>query len=191
MTTADYALLTSIASIFISIGALLWNVWQKFIFVKPSLQVAFRVSRVFQPTGDGTATRTDIRLLNLTVTNMGPGVAVLYLCIAKMKTHWWKRAEYATLNPIHGNPIDPEPIGIGPIAGGLPAKIDLGELQSFYFPDQNDCFLQENVVRVGINDTYQRNIWCRRKDVRRAKKSYQRDFGETTEAVARNAVPGH
>ena len=178
MTTADYALLTSIASIFISIGALLWNVWQKFIFVKPALQVAFRVSRVFAPTGDGTIARTDISLLHLTVTNMGPGVAVLYVCIAKMKKHWWKRAEYATLNPIHGSPLDPEPRGIGPIAGGLPAKIDAGEMQTFYFPYQRDCFLQEPVVRVGINDTYQRNIWCRRKDVHRAMKAYQRDFGE-------------
>jgi hypothetical protein len=118
MTTADYAFLASIASIFISIGALLWNVWQKFIFVKPTLQVAFRVSRVFKPTGEGTVARTNIRLLNLTVTNMGPGVAVLYLCIAKMKKHWWKRAEFATLNPIHGDLLNPEPRGIGPFGLG-------------------------------------------------------------------------
>jgi hypothetical protein len=62
---------------------------------------------------------------------MGPGVAVLSLCIAKTKIHRWKRAEYATLNPIHGDPTDPEPIGIGPIAGGLPAKIDAGEVHTF------------------------------------------------------------
>jgi hypothetical protein len=187
MTTADYALLTSIASIFISIGALLWNVWQKFIFVKPALQVTFRVSRVLKSTGEGRATPTDLRLLNLTVTNMGPGVAVLSLCIAKTKIHRWKRAEYATLNPIHGDPTDPEPIGIGPIAGGLPAKIDAGEVHTFYFPYHKDCFLQEGVFRVGINDTYQRNIWCRRGDIRKANRAYQRDFGREAAAASNEA----
>src|SRR3954453_15059889 len=126
MSTADYALIVSLFSAVVSIGALLWNVWQKFIFVKPALQVSFRVSRVFKPT-EGIAARTDIRLLHLSVTNLGPGPATIYLCIVKFKSRWWKRTQYATLNPIHGNPLHPEPVGIGPIAGGLPAKVDAGE----------------------------------------------------------------
>ena len=40
MTTQGYAPITSLLSIVIAIGALLWNVWQKFIFVKPNLQEA-------------------------------------------------------------------------------------------------------------------------------------------------------
>ena len=53
MTTSDYALIVSVASIVIAIGALAWNVWQKFIFVKPSLQVSFNLMNVLQPAADG------------------------------------------------------------------------------------------------------------------------------------------
>src|SRR6267378_6860157 len=108
MTISDYALITSLVSIVISIGSLLWNVWQKFIFVKPALQVSFGVYRVFAPTLSGVATPTGARLLNLTVTNLGPGPVILYARIAKNKAHWWIRPKLGLLNPIHGDPTDPK-----------------------------------------------------------------------------------
>lgn len=49
MTTADYALIVSLASMAVAFGSLIWNVWQKFIFVKPNIQVAFGVWKVMQP----------------------------------------------------------------------------------------------------------------------------------------------
>jgi hypothetical protein len=174
MTPAEYALIVSIASIFISIGALLWNVWQKFIFVKPSLQVSFGVWRIVQP---GIPANEARRLLNLTVTNMGPGPVSLHSCAGAAKKPWWKRAKsYGLLNPIHGDPADPNPVGIGPFGGGLPAKIDAGEVKSFYFPYTKDCFLNEDLARVGIGDTYQRISWCRRSDMRKVNHSYSEDF---------------
>jgi hypothetical protein len=177
MTTAEYALIVSIASIFVSFGALIWNVWQKFIFVKPTLQVSFGVWRIWQPSAPESHNR---RLLNLTVTNMGPGPAVLASCVGKPKKPWWKRTKnykLGLLNPIHGDPADPNPVGIGPFGGGLPAKIDAGETKSFYFPYTKDGFLQEDLVRVGINDTYHRIIWCRLGDMRNVYQSYHKDFG--------------
>jgi hypothetical protein len=174
MTPADYALIISISSILISIGSLLWNVWQKFIFVKPILQVSFGLFGVVQP---GMRPYSIRRLLMLTVTNMGPGPVILQLCIAKEKKQWWKRAKtHPTLVPIHGDPTDPDPTGVGPFGGGLPAKIDAGEVKQFYFPYEKDCFLQEGLPRVGINDTYQRLIWCRRADMTKVYASYHRDF---------------
>jgi hypothetical protein len=102
MTTSDYALITRLVSIVIVIGSLLWNVWQKFIFVKPTLQVSFGICNVLVPTETGTATRTGHRLLNLTVTNMGPGPVILFASIGKPKTPWWKRPKkLGLLNPIH------------------------------------------------------------------------------------------
>lgn len=174
MTSADYALIVSIPSIFISIGALLWNVWQKFIFVKPALQVTFSKGTVVLP---GVPTTTNHRLLHLSVTNMGPGPVILTACAAKSRKHWWKRAKfYGMIVPIHGDPADPNLVGIGPFGGGLPAKIDAGEVKSFYFPYTKDCFLNEDLARIGINDTYQRIIWCRRSDMRKVYRSYQQDF---------------
>jgi hypothetical protein len=164
MSPSDYALIVGISSIFIAIGAFVWNVWQKFIFVKPTLQVSFGVWRIFHPGAPG----HNRRLLHLSVTNMGPGPVILSACAAKPKKHWWKRAKsYGLLNPIHGDPTDPNPVGIGPFGGGLPAKIDAGEVKSFYFPYAKDCFLQEDLARVGINDTYHRNVCCRRSDMRK------------------------
>lgn len=176
MTPATYALIVSIASIFISIGALLWNVWQKFIFVKPTLQVSFGVWRIFLPDIPAAETR---RLLNLTVTNMGPGPVILSACTGAPQKPWWKRAKsYGLLNPIQGDPADPNPVGIGPFGGGLPAKIDAGEVKSFYFPYTKDCFLNEPLAQVGINDSYHRIFWCHRTDMRKVYQSYQRDFGQ-------------
>jgi hypothetical protein len=178
MTSSDYALFISVASIFISIGALLWNVWQKFLFVKPAPQVSFGPYNILQPTSAGWAIPSGHALLSLTVTNMGPGPVVLTMCIVKPKAHWWTRATtYPSLNPIDGDPTDQQPTGIGPFGSGLPARIDAGEIKSFYFPYARGCCLRDGLARVGINDTYQRNTWCRRRDMRKANKAYRRDFG--------------
>ena len=175
MQTAEYALLVSITSIIVAFVALLWNVWQKVIFVKPTLQVSFGVWIIVEP---GTPAGQARSLLNLTVTNMGPGPVILSSCAAKpIRKQWWKRSEfYGMLVPIHGDPANPNPTGIGPFGGGLPAKIDAGEVKSFYFPYTKDCFLKEGLARVGINDTYQRIIWCRRSDMKKIYRSYKRDF---------------
>lgn len=176
MGPSDYALIVSIVSIFIAIGAFVWNVWQKFIFVRPTLQVSFGRWTVVQP--GVPVSSNPHRLLMMTVTNMGPGPAILTGCVAAPKKHWWKRAKsYAMIVPIHGDPTDPDPVSIGPSSGGVPAKIDAGEVKSFYFPYTRDCFLQEDLARVGINDTYHRLIWCRRSDMQKVYRSYQRDFG--------------
>jgi hypothetical protein len=186
MNQSDYALLISIASIFISFGSLLWNVWQKFIFVKPGLQVSFGVWRIVQPGGPSDQKRC---LLMLTVTNMGPGPVMLSACIGKERKPWWRRAKsHAMLVPIHGDPADPNPVGIGPLGGGLPAKIDAGEVKPFYFPYTKDCFLQEGPTRIGINDTYHRMIWCRRGDMQKVYQSYCRDFGKDSSVVGDHTV---
>jgi hypothetical protein len=120
MTTAEYALIVSIASIFISLIALLWNVWQKFLFVKPALQVSFGVWRIVQPGAPG----HNRRLLHLSVTNMGPGPVILQACAGKRKKHCWRRAKfYGVLNPIHGDPADRNPVGVGPFGGDCPQKL--------------------------------------------------------------------
>src|SRR5215469_13940426 len=103
------------------------------------------------------------RLLHLSVVNMGPGPVILHACAAKPTKPWWRRAKsYGLLNPIHGDPAAPSPVGIGPFGGGLPEKIDAGETKSFYFPYEKDCLLKESLARVGVGDTYQRLTWCRR-----------------------------
>ena len=47
MTTADWALVISLCSAAISLAALAWNIWAKFIFPKPTVRVSFSVNRMF------------------------------------------------------------------------------------------------------------------------------------------------
>jgi hypothetical protein len=133
MTTAEYALIVSIASVFVSFGALFWNVWQKFLFVKPTLQVSFGVWRIWQPSAPDNHNR---RLLNLTITNMGPGPAVLAACVGKPKKPWWKRAKNSKLgllNPIHGDPVDPNPVASDHLVADCPLKLMLEKPSRFIF----------------------------------------------------------
>jgi hypothetical protein len=60
------------------------------------------------------------------------------------------------LNPIHDNPLASKPTSLGPFSGGLPAKIDAGEIKAFYFPYTKDCFLKERLRGVGIL----RHLWA-------------------------------
>jgi hypothetical protein len=176
MTTADYALIVSLASALTSVVALLWNVWQKYIFVKPALQVTFGVYRVMERASIEFATPSDHQLLTLTVTNMGPGPAVLQLCVAKRRSDIWRRGRVGMLNPIHGDATSRDPISQGPYSGGLPCKIEAGEVKSFYFPYNGECFLKDDIYRAGISDTYRRISWCRRRDAKKVMDWYRKDF---------------
>jgi hypothetical protein len=178
MTVADYAFIISVLSIIVSLFNVVWNVWQKFIFLKPVLQISFGLWHVMEHTTADVLSRSGHRLLVLTVTNMGPGIVILCACIGKPEAHWWTRGKLLDmLNPIHNDPADPNPTSIGPFSAGLPTKIDAGDVKSFYFPYAKDCFLREGLVRVGINDTYHRNTWCPGRDIRKAMRAYHRDFG--------------
>lgn len=136
MATSDYALIISILSLLISLGAFVWNIWQKFIFVKPVIQVGFALGSVLMPAAYSYQANGK-KLLTISATNMGPGPAILTLCIAKSRSprFWTRRQDLAAINPIDGNPAAENPVGKGPIAGGLPAKLDAGESKSFYMSE--------------------------------------------------------
>ena len=88
MNTADYALLTSLVSILISIGTLLVEHLAKVHFFEANFAVSFGLYNVLQQASPGIAKPSGQRVLNITVTNMGPGSVVLYSCIGKKKERW-------------------------------------------------------------------------------------------------------
>jgi hypothetical protein len=150
--------------------------------VKPALHVFCSIyNEMRTEAGSEFARPSSHRVLALTVTNMGPGPVILYACIAKAKrVRWWARPDFGTLNPIHNYPLSRNPVSVGPFSAGLPTKIDAGDIKTFYFPYTKECFLREGLTRIGVNDTYQRNTWCRRRDVRKLNKNYLEDFGSQT-----------
>jgi hypothetical protein len=170
MTSGEIALLVSGISLAISAGGFVWNIMQMFIYVKPTLQVTFGIYKVF---GTGAPRK---ELCNLSVTNMGPGPAIVYACIVRERRPGSLRRQLGILNPIEGDPSANPPRSIGPFSGGLPAKLEPGEQKSFYFPFSKDGPLSESVIQFGVNDTYQRNTWCKRKYVRRAKQRFREAF---------------
>lgn len=176
MTSGETALVISGASLAIALGSLLWNVWEKFVFVKPRLQVTFGVFRVYQGGTQGP------QLLSVGVTNMGPGPTIIHSCVARINRWWFNKKEYALLNPIHGDPTSPTPTSLGPFSAGLPLKIEPGEMQSFYFPFSAETFLSQPIEYVGVHDTYGRYFWCKRRAVRRAKKQFEEAFGSRENA---------
>jgi len=95
MTTADYALIVSIASAVLSVFALIWNVWQKYIFVRPTLDVGFGVYQIMQRSGPLTMRATK-DVLQVSVTNMGPGQVILH-CLICRKRRWSRRRGQAAL----------------------------------------------------------------------------------------------
>lgn len=170
MTTSDFAFLISGISLAIALLALSWNVYEKFIFVKPRLQVSFGVFRVVQSGKVGKA------LLSLTITNMGPGPVIIHSCIIKARKRWFWQKQFAMLNPIHNDPASDVPTSIGPFSAGLPLKLDASDVKSFYFPFTAETFLREPITRVGVTDTYGRNAWCRGRDVKKALREFKEKF---------------
>jgi hypothetical protein len=55
---------------------------------------------------------------------------------------------------------------IGPFSGGLPKKITTGEDFASYFPRKVDGF-QYKRVRIGFGDSYGRNHWHSKQDIRK------------------------
>jgi len=178
MTTADYALLVSLTSLLVAMGALIWNVWQKFIFVKPEVHVSFGIWSVLRATTPDSMGPSGQRLLILTAANMGPGPVVLTMCIVK-RNGQPRNSPFGLINPIDGDPRASDPVGVGPFGAGPPLKIDAGDTKSFYFPYGKDSFLTEGIARVGINDTYHRNTWCSRQDMEKVNQAYRKEFGSS------------
>lgn len=136
MNTSDMALLVSLFSLCVAMAALLWNIYQKFIFVKPDVQVTFNHSVISIP-GSGIPPKDICALHGL---NLGPGPVILEGCWIRAKKHWWKRYDHGMLNPIANDPMSDKPVAKGPFGGGLPAKILEGESRALYFPFTNEGF---------------------------------------------------
>jgi len=154
MNTADYAFITGIVSLLISIGAFVWNVWSKFIHPKPDVAVGFSRMNIYHPGGplDGD------KFLMVTATNRGPGtVIVQHVVVCK---RWkWQREVVGILNPIDDLAQKPYTSRLGPASGGLPKKLDVGESHDFNFPSDSKFLTAENLEEspfIGVSDSFGR-----------------------------------
>src|SRR5882762_7634891 len=120
MSTADWALVISICSAIVSLAGFVWNVWSKFIYPKPRVQVSFSFMRVVQGNFSGE------KVLVLSATNMGPVQVTLYYALVTYSRWAPRLSSVGVLNPLHNYPAQTTH-SIGPFGGGLPKKLDVGE----------------------------------------------------------------
>jgi hypothetical protein len=172
MKTSDWALVISLCSFAVAVSSFVWNVWSKFIYPKPKVQVTFRASYIFQPG----APYHGREFFTLSATNFGPGDITLHSAVVRhYRKQWWKnwraffnrhyRRQYATVNPLEDFPHRFDH-SIGPFSGGLPKKIATGESFNSYFPRGVDWFEQKR-FRIGFSDSFDRNHWCSARDIRK------------------------
>lgn len=158
MNTADFALIVSIVSLLFSILGFIWNVWSKFIFPKPQIQLSVAVTCLVSESS------ASEEFVTLSAANHGPGEVTLKMAMALMRKGWFRRSKFGILKPFHHFPAKKSTIG--PFSGGLPKKLAVGEEFSSYFP-LSQMWIDDGIFRIGFVDTFSRYHWCSKKDTKR------------------------
>lgn len=170
MQTADWALVISLISVTLALASFVWNVWSKFIYPKPKVRTSFSVMRIFQE-----GEEPSDPFLTLSATNYGPGPITLSAAVTRSRGNRLSKSRIGLLNPLHNFPRD-QNMSVGPFSGGLPKKIDVGESFSAYFVFRHEAIRDEPIIDVGFNDTFGRNHWAPRRDVRKVRKAIREKF---------------
>lgn len=172
MTTADWALVISICSAAVSLAGFVWNVWSKFIYPKPDLRVHFSMMGFI---GDGPWRDP---FLSLSITNHGPIGCTITHAIIDIDDRAQRKKRRGLINPLRDISASIEHTD-GPFTN-LPKKIDVGEEFSLRFWSGENSFLEEEVDRVGVIDTFGRHHWCACRHVKKVQAEYfkMRDAGD-------------
>ncbi len=55
-------------------------------------------------------------------------------------------------------------------------RLEVGDTGIFVFPYNNDCFLKDDFVRIGVTDGYGRTHWAPRTQLHEARREYRKQF---------------
>lgn len=181
-TTADYALIISLFSLFFAFAGFVWNIWSKFIFPKPKVRV-FASFSWFDPAAKMIVSRTRYGLplefsshanlihpsICISATNHGPGEVILTMPVASSSRFGVGNKEnLATLNAYNDYPSDLK--SRGPFSGGLPKSLQAGEQFSQYFPASPHWFDEPRLRLFGFVDSLGRCHFCNRANGREIRK---------------------
>ncbi|KJC44114.1 hypothetical protein UB31_21320 [Bradyrhizobium sp. LTSP849] len=168
MNTADWALVISICSAATSLAGFVWNVWSKFIYPKPRVQVSFSMVRAIRL---GVSEDDPPRALMLSATNMGPSEVTLRSALVKFKPYWFSEVSHGLLNTLPTMPMSTdyeteyEMGGGGPFAAGFPKKLAVGESFSAYLVPDHETLAKGNYERIGFDDSFNRMHWAPRRQI--------------------------
>jgi hypothetical protein len=156
MTTAHVAIVISIVALLVSAANLGWSIYKEM-----GLRARVRVSvAVVEMIGQGK--RGQKKILFRAV-NMGPGEVHLTSLPLKSARRARKEGGYKW------GSLLPEP-------GGLPVSLPVGKEAHIYVPYEDDCFLRVKHARVGVGDSFGREHWAPKEQLRAAEETYREDF---------------
>lgn len=171
--TADYALIVSICSAGIAIASFVWNVWSKWLYPKARLRLGFCAIVVHY--GDGPLDQQP-KFLRLAMTNFGPTETTVTVAVLRfVPERFWLRGQNAIVNPV-SSILTPD-IAAGPITGGLPKKLAVGESFDLFFPHEAE-FARMRMSRFGITDAFGRFHGAPRKQLQATRKELVEEYGE-------------
>ncbi len=169
LTTADYALIISLFSAVISLAALIWNVWSKFLFPKARIRVQFAVGVIDSGHDIGRPT-----YICAFATNFGPTDISVQNFVVRFKRGLFRKGQDAYVNPIQSL-VRPEGVS-DPFGGDLPKALKVGEQHALYFPYEPSSFAREPMHRAGVLDNFGRFHGIPRRQLRGVKKELDKAF---------------
>ena len=152
MDKATLALIISSISAVIAGLSLGWNIYRD-IVLKPRLKVGFGVRQLFTP-----GTRHCSKFISLSATNFGTRSGR----IEKIRIRKGTELLVLTIREFE-----------------LPKKFESGERVEFELPYERHIggLLFGDCSRVGLEDSFGRIHWAKRRDFKKARKTWRRDLG--------------
>jgi len=153
-TTADYALIVSMVSLCFAVASFVWNVWSKFIFPKPRVEVKIAFTYAL---GDGGNWPPAI---TLTAINHGPLEVTLKGAIGFIRPPLpFGKSLRAILKAYTNWPYTLAETDFG-TTPGLPVRVPVGEQFSVHFPE--DILKNKKLTNLGFKDGFDREHFADR-----------------------------
>jgi len=163
------AIVIAVVSLSVAMLTLGWTIYRDAI-QKPRFRVSVAIKSIHQAGHEEDGPYVFVEALNL-----GPLPNRLGLVFARKS--WWQRRmkfdkRYAFIYPDFGH-MATTPAG---------TRLEVGDIGTFVFPYDRDCFLKTEFVSVGVADGYGRTHWTSRAHTRKAREQYHEDFGDGVDA---------
>lgn len=156
-------ILISILSLVLSCISLGWNIYRDLI-LKARLKVRFYIANVVMQGHHNNNT-----YIALTAINFGPGEVICNtVCFKNRPNFVLSKKEYTQGMIVHDY--------TNPLSAKLPNKLKVGETLQLLFQYDKDVFLKEKITHIGIVDSFGREHYASRHDVKKTKKKFTEDF---------------
>jgi hypothetical protein len=156
--------ITSMLAIAISSLTLGWTIYRDAIR-KPKFRVDIAVKKIVQAGHDHDGPYIFVEALNL-------GPIPNRIGLTFLRKNWIRRR---ILDRRHGSAmLYPDYHHWATTKAST--RLEIGDQANFVFPYNKEAFLKDNFSQVGVADGFGRIHWASRRDLRKARKKYRKDF---------------